>query len=70
MTYNLFNFSWSDTRKLFKEQNGWPHFGAVFFTSAKTNEGIDTLRTYLRGNSVNKQWSFAPQTVSKKVFLN
>ncbi|KAL7069725.1 hypothetical protein ACQ4LE_010976 [Meloidogyne hapla] len=62
----LHKASWSDTRKLFKEQNGWPHFGAVFFTSAQTNEGIDTLRTYLREHSVDKQWSFAPQTVSKK----
>ncbi|KAF7634602.1 G domain-containing protein [Meloidogyne graminicola] len=57
---------WTDTRKLFKEQNGWPHFKAVFFTSAKTNEGIDVLRTYLREHSIDKKWSFSPQTVSKK----
>uniref|UniRef100_A0A914N850 GTPase Era, mitochondrial n=1 Tax=Meloidogyne incognita TaxID=6306 RepID=A0A914N850_MELIC len=62
----LHKASWSDTKKLFKEQNGWPHFKAVFFTSAQTNEGIDILREYLRENSVDKQWSFAPQTVSKK----
>ncbi|CAK5072614.1 unnamed protein product [Meloidogyne enterolobii] len=62
----LHKASWSDTKKLFKEQNGWPHFKAVFFTSAQTNEGIDILREYLRENSVDKQWSFSPQTVSKK----
>jgi hypothetical protein len=52
---------------LFTDQQGWPHFKACFLVSAKTGEGVDELREFLRANAVARRWTMEPEAVSKTV---
>ena len=56
---------WTATKKLFTDQQGWPHFKACFLVSAKTGEGVDELREFLRANAVARRWTMEPEAISK-----
>ncbi|KAH7727908.1 putative GTP-binding protein [Aphelenchoides avenae] len=59
--------SWSETKHLFISQRGWPHFKAVFYVSALTNDGVDHLRQYLRSMSVpTEEWRYDDKEIVRK----
>ncbi|CAB3405275.1 unnamed protein product [Caenorhabditis bovis] len=47
---------YSETRRLFRNVNGWSGFDRVFFVSSLTSEGIDALRTHLIDVSPPGDW--------------
>uniref|UniRef100_A0AC34F4Y1 G domain-containing protein n=1 Tax=Panagrolaimus sp. ES5 TaxID=591445 RepID=A0AC34F4Y1_9BILA len=48
MNKPTYKISWSETRKLFGNECGWPNFDQIFFVSAVTRKGIDDLRIHLQ----------------------
>lgn len=52
---------WGETKALFANIKGWSNFQAVFFISALTGEGVETLRDYLYNVSLQKVFSFKPK---------
>uniref|UniRef100_A0A915CXQ5 G domain-containing protein n=1 Tax=Ditylenchus dipsaci TaxID=166011 RepID=A0A915CXQ5_9BILA len=53
--------SWSETKKLFAQQVGWPHFKSVFFVSCRRGTGADELREYLKGLSNETTWKYSEE---------
>uniref|UniRef100_A0A915CY15 G domain-containing protein n=1 Tax=Ditylenchus dipsaci TaxID=166011 RepID=A0A915CY15_9BILA len=58
--------SWSETKKLFAQQVGWPHFKSVFFVSCRRGTGADELREYLKGLSNETTWKYSEEMNSSK----
>ncbi|VDN06649.1 unnamed protein product [Thelazia callipaeda] len=58
--------SWSETKQLFADIKGWSNFQAVFFVSALTGEGIDTVRNYLHELGLQKEHIFKEEVITTK----
>lgn len=58
--------SWSETKHLFANIKGWSYFQSVFFVSALTGEGIETLRNYLHELGLKKEHIFKEQFLTTK----
>ncbi|XGW35038.1 hypothetical protein V3C99_018796 [Haemonchus contortus] len=55
-----------ETKRLFAEIRGWSNFGAVFFVSSLTGEGIDPLRRHLKEMASEKRWRLDKSTITTK----
>uniref|UniRef100_A0A914XB43 Uncharacterized protein n=2 Tax=Plectus sambesii TaxID=2011161 RepID=A0A914XB43_9BILA len=62
----IIQIPWSDTKKLFKDETGWEHFEAVFYTSALTGEGVDDLKEYLIDRAPNGDWRYHSSVMTTK----
>lgn len=65
-TYGTIQIPWSDTKKLFKDETGWAHFEAVFYTSALTGEGVDDLKQYLIERAPSGDWRYHSSVMTTK----
>ncbi|PAV89801.1 hypothetical protein WR25_21628 isoform A [Diploscapter pachys] len=58
--------NYMDTKRLFINVRGWPHFQAVFFVSSLTGEGVEPLRDYLKKISEEGEWRTGSQEVTTR----
>ncbi|KAM3729006.1 GTPase Era [Dirofilaria immitis] len=58
--------SWGETKQLFANIKGWSSFQDVFFVSALTGEGIDTLRDRLHELGLQKEHIFKQEILTTK----
>uniref|UniRef100_A0A915PRL8 G domain-containing protein n=1 Tax=Setaria digitata TaxID=48799 RepID=A0A915PRL8_9BILA len=58
--------SWNETKQLFANIKGWSNFQAVFFVSALTGEGINTVRDFLLRLALRREHIFKQEILTTK----